>query len=237
MWYVDPLVPRFLRVLLGAALALAAVGSASASPCQNPDTSRLYLERDLDGLTLLSKSQSKKSPLEQLQLAYLIVLTALAEENEKTAAEFLQRGLKLFKTNTMKSVGSYAIGSLLYGQQLRMKPYLGIFIGRKPRDLLDQALKLDAADALVTYAQASFFHHTPSSFGGSLDSAATHYQAALQQLDQKPSAACWLKPSSQAQLIRAYQSMGKTADAEALLVAGRKDYPNNRWLPGDEEGS
>lgn len=235
---VLPGVRRFCSLALTSTLA-ACSGLCLALPlllsppslqaaCRNPEQLQPYLQRDLAALNRLLRTSASPS-LERLQISYLTVLTAFASGDRDAAEDALELGIKSFKASKSKSAEIYALGSLLYGQQLRLKPYLGVFHGGKPQEYIESAKQL-APEVLVVFAEASFYQHTPRNFGGSLSRAIQHHQRGLNELSDGSAISCWLRPLMQQQLAQAYQAGGDQAAAEELLEQARQEYPDNRWL-------
>lgn len=150
--------------------------------------SKLGSAYQLHDLELLQQcSQRAETPQHMAVAGLLGVLVALARNDESTARRLLNRSLdKLEKSDQPPA---FALQSILYGQKLRINPWSGVFHGSKPKQFLDKAAEAGEHPTLWL-AKASYFHYTPTTFGGDpkqaigpylklLELSASHWQRAV----------------------------------------------------------
>ena len=192
-----------------------------------------YLQRDLDGLVARFEGLTD---VEQWVAGYLIAVTALADDDRKTARRYVERSLEAYRKHPAPGPAGQAAASLLYGQLLRMRPMLGIVHGDKPAQLLSDAEAGMPEAPLVVFARASFLHRTPKTFGGAPEESLARYRLLLQPVDAPSKAKCWLEIAGRNALIEVYQSLGRSAEAQTEQAAARRLTPGNRWLPAEDDG-
>jgi len=208
-------------------LALTAQSWGSDALCESNQTLvNAYIQKDLPSLTKEIQAQNLSNN-QYAEIAYLSTIVALALNQKGTAKKFLADGIeKIEKENNGRA---FALKSLLLGQRIRMKPYLGIFLGSTLEKHLHKAEDLLGSGALLNYTMGAYYHHTPKKFGGNTDNARHHYEEAF--LNESASSDCWVIAISGVQLISVYLELELFTNAKLLREKYNKRFPSNRWAP------
>ncbi len=193
--------------------------------CKLDTMSSLYIDKNDLGLSDLYERKELKEG-EQIELEYLLSVTTLENGKKRQAKKLLKASLNHFPED--KSGKDSAIESLLLGVKLRMSPYLGIIYGGKLEKALARAVELNPNELIVEFAQASYYHYTPESFGGNIDKAIEIYTRLVNRDKLKEAAPCWIDFASRIRLILAYESIGKLDLSGIVSTEIDRDYPGHR---------
>jgi tetratricopeptide (TPR) repeat protein len=90
-----------------------------------------------------------------------------------------------------KSAEALGLLAAVYGSQMAFVPALGMELGTKASEALEQGLKLQPNNPRLVFLQGSSAYHTPPAYGGSVDKAEALFRKSLSLFESEPKDRPW----------------------------------------------
>jgi len=90
-----------------------------------------------------------------------------------------------------KNAEALGLLAAVYGSQMAFVPALGMELGTKASEALEQALKLQPNNPRLVFLQGSSAYHTPPAYGGSVDKAEALFKRSLGLFESEPKDRPW----------------------------------------------
>ncbi len=156
-----------------------------------------------------------------------------AQQDFDQAANWLERAEKhvktLLKTNP-DLPEAHALIAGIYGQKIALKPIRGMFLGGKSNKHLQRAIELGPENPLAHFQRGNNYYHTPAAFGGDLDKAVEHLQAARRLYEQCNMAENWEYLNTLAWLGQALAKQGNPQAARSVYERALQVEPEFGWV-------
>jgi hypothetical protein len=239
---------RPVLVLLLLALAVPK-GSAA---CIDAGIEKLYLQENAAGLiaqvsALEAKANRSRGDVVLLGLAaYRAADLKLLKRDEDAAAAVLKTAADVLETQLKKGRDAElgALLALIYGQQIRISPLKGMWLGSDADEALEAAIAAEPNNPRPHLAAGLNVLYKPSGFGGGANKAVSQLQRAVAlYAAAKPAAdgACWGADDAALALARAKLKLGDRVAAialvESVLARTPDRRPAQRLLAGIRRGA
>lgn len=124
-----------------------------------------------------------------------------------------------------------ALLSAVYGLKIGYSSMMGMSLGPKSSDLVEDAIKLSPNSPLVWRVEANSKMFTPAMFGGDKEEAVKAFEKSIGLFEKSPDLKNnWMYLDALVFAGQGYMSQGQTAKAIAVYEKALKAEPNLNWV-------
>ncbi|PID93445.1 MAG: hypothetical protein CSA95_07735 [Bacteroidetes bacterium] len=225
---------KYLLITLLCSLTLLVWGQSGSSIYRAYATGDMARwKRVMDNLSKEGQ-QDKEKQLEIINYQYGYIAWCLGQDNDQEAKRYLSRARK--NISKLEKQGYrlsqlYAYKAAFIGFEIGLSPYKAPFIGSKSLAFAQQALELDAQNAMAHVQLGNIYSHMPAMMGGSRMKAIQHYQKAIELMEKREQATeNWNYLNLLVATIETYTALKEYKNAEAYCLKALTVEPDFKWV-------
>lgn len=125
----------------------------------------------------------------------------------------------------------HSLAGAFYGYKIALAFYKAPFLGPKCMYHLEEAIELDPKEPMGYIEKGNSLLYRPAAFGGDKNKALTLYRKALKLMEARNTLKCnWQHMLLRAFILKALYETNQTAEANAFMLAMKKDYGSMEWI-------
>ncbi|HET6557719.1 MAG TPA: hypothetical protein VFG54_10430 [Prolixibacteraceae bacterium] len=171
---------------------------------------------------------------EMIKAMYGLVGYQLGAKKKEQARVYVDKGSEYLEALLKKHPSNAQLNSLagaFYGYKIALAFYKAPFLGPKSLSHIEKSIKLNPREPMGYIEKGNGLMYRPAAFGGDKMEALKEYRKALALMEGQNNLKCnWQHMLLRAFILKALYETTQEKEAEAFLVAMKKDYGSLEWI-------
>lgn len=181
-----------------------------------------------------AKSTDLQWQTEMIKAMYGLVGYQLGAKKKEQARVYVEKAGalldKLLEAHP-RDARLHSLAGAFYGYRISLAFYKAPFLGPKSLGHIEKAIKLNPREPMGYIEKGNGLMYRPAAFGGDKMEALKEYRKALQLMEGQNNLKCnWQQMLLRAFILKALYETNQEKEAEAFLVAMKKDYGSLEWI-------